>query len=462
MRVDPFFTQSEWWPRLDHHWIAQPLLRDALSWYEHSSISYVRQNLPAAPIGDGAPAGNLAPADPGQGYYLWTLLPYENNVIGERLVTRQEIDLPFQAGPVKLVPYALGELGHWGQDLQQQSIDRAYGQVGVRSSLPMWTADNSIESRLWNLHGLAHKVIFEAEFSYADSTKNIDQFPLYDQLDDDTINQYRRNIPFFDYGQPFNTGVSPAPFRTAVPFGIDGRYDPRTYAIRRGIGSWVTGPSEVVNDLTAFRVGARQRWQTKRGPYGNRRIVDWIVFDIDGEFFPTTSQNFGQVLGLWQYDFRWHIGDRTTILSTADVDFFSFGQQLYTVGALLNRSARGSLYMGYQSFGGPITASVLTGSYTYRMSPKWASSFGSSVDLTGANIGQRFQLVRIGESFLMSFGFNVDYSRNNVGVTFAIEPRFLSGTQFAGSGGLSDSAAGTSAFGGSPGGAPIAGAYGLE
>ena len=60
----------------------------------------------------------------------------------------------------------------------------------------MWTADNSIESRLWNLHGLAHKVIFEAEFSYAEATRSVDQFPLYDQLDDDTINQYRRNIAF--------------------------------------------------------------------------------------------------------------------------------------------------------------------------------------------------------------------------------------------------------------------------
>ncbi len=463
LRVDPFLTQSEWWPRLDHHWIAQPLLRDALSWYEHSSIAYAQQALPAAPTGTGNGT------TPGQGYEFWTLLPYENNVIGERLVTRQEIDLPFQAGPVKLVPYALGELGHWGQDIQQQSIDRAYGQVGVRSSLPLWTADNSVESRLWNLHGLAHKVIFEAEFSYADSTQSVDQFPLYDQLDDDTINQYRRNIAFFDFGNN-NPNISPTAFYAPSPFDFvssgrgpnNGRYDPRSYAIRRGIGSWVTGPSEVVNDLTAFRVGARQRWQTKRGPYGDRRIVDWVVFDIDGEFFPTTSQNFGQVLGLWQYDFRWHVGDRTTILSTADVDFFTGGQQLYTVGALLNRSARGSLYMGYQSFGGPINASVLTGSYTYRMSPKWASSFGSSVDLTGANIGQRFQLVRIGESFLMSFGFNVDYSRNNVGVTFAIEPRFLSGTQFAGSAGPSDSAAGTSAFGGAPGGAPISGAYGLE
>ena len=93
----------------------------------------------------------------------------------------------------------------------------------------------------------------------------------------------------------------------------------------------------------------------------------------------------------------------------------------------------------------------------------WASSFGSSVDLTGRNIGQRFQLVRIGESFLMSFGFNVDFSRQNVGVTFAIEPRFLSGTQFAGNGGgLGTSAAGTSAIGGSPSSVPVAGAYGLE
>ena len=76
----------------------------------------------------------------------------------------------------------------------------------------MWTADNTVESRLWNLHGLAHKVIFEAEFSYAEATKSFDQFPLYDQLDDDTINQYRRNIAFFDFNNPSSTNASPAFF----------------------------------------------------------------------------------------------------------------------------------------------------------------------------------------------------------------------------------------------------------
>jgi len=430
-RINPFFTQTEWWPRLDHYYMGQPLLRDALTWYEHSNVAYARQQLPQTPT-------------VGQGRNIWTLLPYESNVIGQRLATRHEIDLPFQAGAVKVVPYALGELANWGQDLTQSPINRAYGQVGIRSSLPMWSADDTVESQLWNVHGIAHKVVFEAEFAYTDATQTVQQFPLYDQLDDDAINQYRRNIPYWDYGAiPGQVTPLGQPFI----FGPDNKYDPRTYAVRRGLGGWVTGPTEIANDLSVFRLGARQRWQTKRGPMGNRRIIDWITLDVDGELFPIASQNFGAAMGLWQYDFRWHVGDRTTVLSSGDVDFFAGGQQLWTVGALLNRTPRGSFFIGFNEFGGPIQASVLTGSYTYRMSPKWASSFGGAIDLTGRNIGQNFQLVRIGESFLMTFGFNVDYSRNNVGVTFNLEPRFLSRTQFASRTGLD---------------VPIAGAYGLE
>ncbi len=448
VRVDPFFTQTEWWPRLDHYILGQPLLNDAVTWYSHSGAAYARQQLPQAPAAN-------------QGGQFFTLLPYEANVLGERFTTRQELDLPFQAGVVKVVPYALGELGHWGQSLSPTdpntpggAINRAYGQVGIRSSVPFWTADNDVESQLWNVHGLAHKVVFDLDFSYAQSTQPINRFPLWDQIDDDAINQYRRNIPYWDFGAPFGSGAI-SPLQPPFIFGPDNKYDPRTYAIRRGLGDWVTGPTELVDDLTAFRLGLRQRWQTKRGPIGNRRIIDWITFDIDGEVFPTTSQNFGQAMGLWQYDFKWHVGDRTVLLSTADIDFFNRGQQLYTVGAMLNRTSRGSLYLGYNSFAGPIDASVLVGSYTYRMSPKWASSFGGAIDLTGRNIGQQFQLVRIGESFLMTFGFNIDYSRQNVGVTFNLLPRFLSQTQFATRGG------GFLTRGGNYD-VPVAGVYGLE
>ena len=70
---------------------------------------------------------------------------------------------------------------------------------------------------------------------------------------------------------------------------------------------------------------------------------------------------------------------------------------------------------------------MLSASYTYRMSPKWFSTAGASVDLSssGGNIGQNFTVSRIGETFVTSFNFTYDHSKDNVGVMFNLEPRFL-------------------------------------
>ena len=74
----------------------------------------------------------------------------------------------------------------------------------------------------------------------------------------------------------------------------------------------------------------------------------------------------------------------------------------------------------------PNFSDVITASYTYRMSPKWLSTFGTSFDLRNqGNIGESFRLTRVGESFLFTMGVNVDVSRGNVGVSVAMVPRFL-------------------------------------
>ena len=87
-------------------------------------------------------------------------------------------------------------------------------------------------------------------------------------------------------------------------------------------------------------------------------------------------------------------------------------------------------------------------SYTYRMSPKWVSAFGMSVDLSGdGNIGQNFAVTRVGESFLVTAGVTVDASRDNVGFNLAIEPRFLPTGRLGHVGGAR---------------IPVAGAQGLE
>ncbi len=399
VRLNEFFTQTEWLPRVDHFWLGQSLLDDTFTWYAHSSAGYARLQTATAPN------------DPVQAA-RWTPQEWEVPRSGERLATRQEIDWPFQFGPVKFVPYALGELAHWGQDIDGDALQRAYWQMGVRANLPMWAVNPAIESELWNVHGLAHKINFKGEFLVAEATRDLNQLPLYDPLDDDSIEAFRNRMPFYTFGTP----------------DIPERFDPRSYAVRTGLAGWVTSPStEVADDLMLLRLGAEQRWQTKRGRPGARRIIDWIVLDSHVSFFPEQSRdNFGTVAGMLDYNFRWHVGDRVTLASEGLFDFFRDGQQLISFGAFLARPPRGSLYLGMHLLDGPIQHSVVTASYSYRMSPKWVSTFGTSYDLRKSrNLGQNFSITRIGESLIVSAGFQVNAARDDVGVTLSIEPRFL-------------------------------------
>lgn len=426
-RVNSFFTQTEWFPRVDHYWLGQSLLGDVLTWHEHSDIGYARYGILSYPENPAQQA-------------TFRYMPWESaQTQGERLVTTQEIDWPFQLGPVKTVPYALGQLAHWGEDLSGNDLQRAYWQAGIRSSMPMWRVNPEVESALWNVHGLAHKVVFDVEFSVAESNRDLDVLPLYDALDDDSIEFFRRRMPAVTYN---TQGLFPNP--------IPARFDPRYYAVRTGLAGWVTSPSaEVVDDLMAMRMGMRHRWQTKRGVPGRRKIIDWITLDTNATWFPDAKRdNYDESLGLVDYGFRWHVGDRLTMVSEGMFDFFDDAQQLVTIGGFLSRPPRGNFYAGLRLLRGPIDSNIFSVAYNYWMSPKWVSTFGTSVDLGGnGNIGQQFSITRIGEAMLISAGFNVDASQDNVGVMFAVEPRFLPKNRLGHSGGVQ---------------IPVAGSNGLE
>lgn len=425
VRLNDWFTQTQWLPKADHFWLGQPLLGDRLSWFEHSSAGYANMKIAAQPT------------DPSE-IAKFTYLPWENNVKGGRYFTTQEIDFPFTAGAVNVVPYGLGQLAHWDQDLSGNSVNRAYGQVGVRASIPFWATNPTYESTLFNVHGLAHKVLFEADANWADSNQDMTQLPLYDPIDDDNLEAFNRRFTFNTFGSPLNP-----PNARGIP--VPPKWDPRYYAIRSGLGSSVTSASpELLQSLTAIRLNLRQRWQTKRGLPTARHIIDWITFDTGVSIFPQPDRdNFGQVIGLANYQFNWHVGDRVTLLSDGIFDFFQGGQKIVTVGAFLNRPPRGSLYVGFHSLNGPVVPGVLTpfnnqvllASYSYRMSPKWVSGAGLSYNLAGKNIGENLTLTRIGESFLVSMGVNSDVSKNNFGFTFMIEPRFMPRTMLGRVGG---------------------------
>ncbi len=116
--VNPFFTQTQDLPKADFFLLGQPLLNDTLTLYDHTNIGYLRQDQLDQPTD---------PTD----YSQFHFLPYDVSTASFRAATRNEIDWPFQAGPVKIVPYALGEVAHWSDDLQGDQLDRAYGQFGL-------------------------------------------------------------------------------------------------------------------------------------------------------------------------------------------------------------------------------------------------------------------------------------------------------------------------------------------
>lgn len=408
VRLNDFVTQTEWLPRGDHFLLGQSLLFDRLTWYAHSTAAYARLETAVPP--DPINPSEVAKFDP---------LAWEVEREGVFAATRHEIDLPLQLGPVKVVPYAAGELFVVGEDIAGNELTRALGQGGARASMPIWGVYPNVRSTLFNLNGLAHKVVLDADYLYADTDRNLDQFPLYEQLDDDSTEAFRRRF-FFDTFMGMPGGNVPLAF------------DERTYAFRTGMQGWVTAPSTAIaDDLSLLRVGLRQRLQTRRGLPGQARIVDWIVFNIEGSYFPDPSRdNFDESVGLANYDFRWHVGDRVTLLSDGYADFFADGLRTASLGGLITRPGIGEAYLGFRSIEGPISSSIVTARASYRMSDKWIFTGGTSLDLGDAGaIGQSLAFTRIGESVLLRMGFYVDSGRDNTGVSVSIEPRFIPGNR---------------------------------
>ncbi len=430
VRLNPFFTETEWLPRLDHYWLGQPLLNDRLTWYEHTNVAYARFKS-AQP-----------PTDPAQAAH-WGPLPWEAPAdsmrVGERLATRQEIDMPFDLGAVKFNPYLLGELAHWGESLDFNDENRAYGAAGLRASVPVWSVNPEVQSQLFNVNGIAHKMVFQTDISYARSSQPLQDFPLYDQVDDNDIEAYRRWYPFNDFGVPpilcrnnSTSGSMPCAEGWAVSWRRPRRKSPTTCS-RPG------------SDCDSAGRPSAGRSATSESSIGSCSIPTPRCFPIR---IATTSAcpsgwSITTSAGMWA------IARRS---SPTAISISSKTRRKYaTVGAFLNRPPRGSLYMGFHSLNGPITSNVLATSYSYRMSPKWISTFGTTYDLYQArNIGQNLTLTRIGESFLFIVNVNVDTSKGNVGANFSIQPRFMQGRMK----GIAGQTPGMNV--------PVAGVYGLE
>jgi hypothetical protein len=398
-----FVTTTNYMPQLDFHWLGEPLLGDWLTYYTHNSIGYLE----------------LLDSDRSHGDIYPVAVGTEGpTFVGSRADTMHELDLPFSLGPVRVVPYMIGRATYWSRLIAHESDDRLYGALGARASMPLWRVYPCVESDLWNVHGLAHKIIFSLDYSVAQSNLDHTLLPQYDELEDDSEQVFRERFLFRDYtvtGRPFPDGL-----------------DPRRYAIRRGL---MTAP-ESVDDLQVLRFGIRQRLQSKRGLPGQRHIIDWMTLDTSVAWFPNENRdNFGDSFGLFTYDYSWHIGDRTSFLSSGWFETYDDGPAMWNSGVLLERPPRGSFYIGY-SLLDPIDSRVAQLAYNYWMSPKWISSLTTSYDFGETeNLGQSLVLTRIGSDLVFRFGLSWNPLRDNFGVGFELQPRLYPGLHLGSLGG---------------------------
>ena len=401
--LNDFEATTEWLPKADLYALSEPLFNSLLTYSSHSSVGY----------------GLIEPGDPSPSPTedLWNPLPYVAPVEGLVTMTRQQIDAPFTVGPLNFVPFVMGEAAYWDEDLTGSSLDRLVGQAGARAHLMMWKMYPYVQSDIFNLRGLMHKIDFNAEYTYTDSSTNYAGIPQYNQFDENAQERFRRRLLTNTFGGalPLEPGFATSP------------YDPRFYMIRSGAGNSVTAPyHELIEDQQALRFSVRQRLQTKKGPPERTRVEDWMIFEAGAAFFPESDRdNFGEDFGLIYGDYEWRIGTRNKVVANATLDTFDLGQQNWSIGLLSQRSLRGSAFLGYrQNSGGLLNSQAITASYSYVMSPKWISTFGTAYDLgENQNRGQSLTITRVGEYALMHFGTSYDAGKDNFNFTISFEPK---------------------------------------
>jgi hypothetical protein len=397
VRTRPWINETNWLPRLDGFILGQPIF-DIFTSSTWGGAAYANLLI----TNDGTPV--VSP-----------LTDVENST--GRFNISEELSAPFNLGGLKIAPYIKGDLALYTNDLSGDTLGRAWGGGGIRASLPFTAAYPEFKSDLFNVNGINHKVVNSINYFNASSSAQYSNFAQLDRLNDDASDQALRDIrnqPTI-YPNAFNSNL----LTTNNPY-----FDPQIYAIRRNIDTRI----DTLNQIQVIQGDIRQRLQTKRGFPGSQHVVDWMVLDLSGSFFPEkNTDNFGNYLAFLQYDYLWNIGDRTSFTSTGWIDPMENGARVFTLGGYLNRSDRTNFYLGYRSIE-PVESKALSGAATYIFSPKYAVTASSTYDFaTFQSVSNSLVLTRVGTDLQVSLGFTYNAMQDNFGFTFEILPTIASG-----------------------------------
>jgi len=388
-------NETQWFPRGDAQWLGVSFF-DLFTYNARANAGYADTVVP-----------NIPPNAP-------QLNTTDTQIGTTRLNLNQELSLPIQAGPVKVVPYGLVDLAYYSHDLQQEERGRFYGGGGVRASLPLSRLYPGVCSELFNLNGLNHKIVFGTNYFIAGTDVAASELPQLDRLNDDATDQAARDIR---PEQVNLLGNSVGTFLQTSPI-----FNPQLYAIRR----LVDNRTDTLDQIQVVQADIRQRWQTKRGFPGAEHIIDYISLDVSASLFPdSVRDNFGETVSFLEYQGAWNVGDRTTLLTSGWFDPFENGARYYSFGGQFSRPDNTQFFLGYRQID-PIESKAVTGAVTYIFSTKYMVTAQATYDF-GVQKAQTNSLIfsRVGTDVRFNLGFNYDALIQNFGVTFELIPNIL-------------------------------------
>jgi hypothetical protein len=370
-------------PEIGYHRIGDSLWDDRLTFFSDNSLGLLRFNRTGASLRDQGfvPEADLLPGIPSLGQ------TGTNDDVTLRGDFRQEVDYPMSFGQFKVVPYGVGRYTGYDDSPLNGSKQRLFGGVGAKVNTQFWAVDNSIESRMFDLHRMRH--IIEPEVNVFAAGTTVDRTEIFNYDED-----------------------------------VDG-----------------------INDVQALQLALRQRWQTKRGGPGRWRSVDVFSIGLEANFFanepddsllnplgfrglffpslPETSVPRDSVNG----DAQWRISDNTAVIG--DLQFNLEESELATasVGLVVRRDVNLLYFLGLRYIE-ELDSNIATIFVNYELSPKYSIigvqnyDFGQNEDVSSV-----LQIRRKFDSFVLGLSLHHDERDNQSGFSIILLPTGL-GQQF--------------------------------
>ncbi|MFT5423289.1 MAG: hypothetical protein ACI89L_001063 [Phycisphaerales bacterium] len=303
-----------------------------------------------------------------------------NEDLVNRFDTRHEFAAPVALGRLNITPFLVGRFTAWDSSFDdfspnEEESSRVWVGGGARLATQLQTVNNSIDSRLFDVHRTRHIIEPSVTFWTADSSINSADLPVYD---DDVEN---------------------------------------------------------LAEGSMIRVGLDQTWQTKRGGAGRWRSVDLFTLDAEyvwasdradrgapiGRYYdprPELSRpgEFARVAAAWQ---------TTEIISIAGETIHDFGtgkNQRSSVGLQIQHTDRFSTVIDARMLE---TQDVTYGGWSasYRLTDKYRASFNTTYDVDEGDFRNfSTQLYRSFPVGTLGLTLNYNNTRGETSFGFILRP----------------------------------------